>query len=437
MEKLSYEQCLEELFALGRFGIKLELDTVAGILERLGSPEKTFNAVHIAGTNGKGSIASTVASILQTAGVTTGLYTSPHLIKFNERFIINGVQVSDDEIVDAYMAVKAVDTGERKATYFELTTTMAFYLFAQKKVQWAVIETGMGGRLDATNILNPALCLITNLSIEHTDYLGNTLEEIAAEKAGIIKQEVPVITGVSQPRALAVIKDTAQKKDAPLYTMGESFSTKAIIHSPSAPFDYQGIGLTLKDLETPLPGAHQIQNAALALAACELLSKSGPTNPRPPVITPETIRKGLLATRWPGRLEYILNEPHVILDGAHNLHSAENLGRFLREEGKPSHLTLVLGILDDKPYEKMLQFLVPTADRIIFTRPKINRNLDPAVLQRASKEFTRVETTIIDDVGEAAVHAIETAPSTGTVCIAGSLYVVGEARSCILKKYIK
>jgi len=437
MEKLSYHQCLEELFALGRFGIKLELDTVAGILERLGSPEKTFYTVHIAGTNGKGSIASTIASILKSTGVATGLYTSPHLIKFNERFAINGVQVSDDEIVDAYMAVKAVDTGERKATYFELTTTMAFYLFALKKVTWAVIETGMGGRLDATNVLNPALSIITNLSIEHTDYLGNTLEEIAGEKAGIIKPGVPVITGVSQPEALAVIKATAQKQGAPLYVMGDDFSTTAVNDKPSSPFDYQGISLSLKGLETPLPGAHQIQNAALALGACELLCTPGTTNPQPPAITPETIRQGLAATQWPGRLEYILHDPHVILDGAHNLHAAENLARFLKEEGKAPHLTLVIGVLDDKPYRKMLEYLVPTAHRIIFTRPKINRNLDPEILRENSRDLTQVETTVIDDVGEAVIHAIDTAPPEGTVCVAGSLYVVGEARSCILDKYIK
>jgi len=437
MEKLSYTQCLEELFALGRFGIKLELDTVAGMLERLGSPQKTFHAVHIAGTNGKGSVASTIASILKATGVTTGLYTSPHLIKFNERFDVNGVQVSDDEIVDAYMAVKAVDTGARKATYFELTTTMAFYLFALKKVTWAVIETGMGGRLDATNVLTPALSIITNLSIEHTDYLGNTLEEIAAEKAGIIKPGVPVITGVSQPQALAVIKATARKLGAPIYVMGDDFSTIAVNDKPASPFDYQGIFLFFKKLEIPLPGAHQIQNAALALGACELLSTPGANTFHPPAITPETMRQGLAATKWPGRLEYILHDPHVILDGAHNLHAAENLARFLQAEGKAPHLTLVLGVLNDKPYRKMLEYLVPIAHRIIFTRPKINRNLDPEILREISRDLTQVEATVIDDVGEAVVHAIDTAPPAGTVCIAGSLYVVGEARSCILNKYLK
>ena len=426
------------MFALGRFGIKLEMDTVTGILQRLGSPEKTFRSVHIAGTNGKGSIASTIAGILQATGATTGLYTSPHLVRFNERFAINGIPVSDDEIVEAYLAVKAADIGERQATFFELATAMGFYLFALKKVEWAVIETGMGGRLDATNVLNPALAIITNISIEHTDYLGSTLAEIAGEKAGIIKPGIPVITGITQAEALAVITDTAQKQGAPLYVMGKDFTTIASCDNTLTPtFDYQGISLSLKELNTSLPGRHQIQNAALALAACELLCVPGKANPKPPAISPETITRGLHTTQWPGRLEYILHDPHVILDGAHNLHAAENLARFLKEEAQAAHLTLVMGILNDKPYRKMLEYLVPTADRIIFTRPKINRNLDPEILRSASSDLTQVEMTLIDDVGEAVIHAIDTAPPGGTVCIAGSLYVAGEARACILNRYVK
>ena len=435
MKTLSYQQCLEQMFALGRFGIKLEMDTVTGILQRLGSPEKTFHCVHVAGTNGKGSIASTIAGILQATGLKTGLYTSPHLIHFNERFAVNGIPVSDDEIVDAYLAVKAADIGERQATFFELATAMGFYLFALKKVQWAVIETGMGGRLDATNVLTPALSIITNISIEHTDYLGNTLAEIAGEKAGIIKSGVPLITGVTQDEALNVIRRTAREQDAPMYLMGKEFSTTPVSNHEDSRFDYHGMRISLKNLHTPLAGKHQIQNAAMALAACELLSSPGTTNPHPPAITPETIKQGLLATKWPGRLEYIIHEPPVILDGAHNLHAAENLARFLKEEGKAPHLTLVLGILNDKPYEKMLEHLVPTADRIIFTRPKINRNLDPEILKKVSENLSHVEMQIIDDVGDAVRHAIDTVPDQGTVCIAGSLYVAGEARACILEHY--
>lgn len=421
------------MYALGRFGIKLELDTIAGILKRLGSPEKTFHTVHIAGTNGKGSIASTIAAVLQSAGISTALYTSPHLIKFNERFSINGVAVSDDEIVDAYHAVLDADTGERKATFFELATAMGFYLFARKKVAWAVIETGMGGRLDATNVLTPALSIITNLSIEHTDYLGETLAEIAGEKAGIIKNNVPVITGVDQPEALAVIQQIATDKSAPLLVAGNDFSVTPRETNPSPRFDFQGTSWMFQDLVTPLPGSHQIANAALALAACEQLTQKHKSNPAPPLLTEQMIRKGLETVRWPGRLEYIRRNPDVILDGAHNLQAAENLGRFLKTEAHLKSLTLVLGILDDKPFEEMLAYLVPTADRIIFTRPKIDRNLDPQRLKTAAAAFTRVPMEIIEDVGAAVTHAVNTTPPEGTVCVAGSLYVAGEARECLLQ----
>ena len=427
MKKPSYDQCLEKLYALGRFGIKLELDTITGILNRLDAPEKKFKAIHIAGTNGKGSIASTIAAILQAAGISTGLYTSPHLVKFNERFAINGVPVSDDEIVEAYVAVNQADIGERKATFFELATAMGFYLFARRNVSWAVIETGMGGRLDATNILVPELSIITNLSIEHTDYLGDTLAQIAGEKAGIIKKGVPVITGVSQPDALAVIQQTAKEKNAPLFTAGRDFSVIPRTDTPPGDrcFDYQGKTCTWEKLATPLPGAHQMDNAALALAACEVLTQT----PSAPCLTQDQIRTGMAAVKWPGRLEYIRRNPDVILDGAHNLEAAENLGRFLAKEVTKGPLTLVVGILSDKPYEKMLAHLVPPVDRIIFTRPRINRNLDPQQLKDVASRMTQVPMEIIDAVPHAVAHAIETTPAEGTVCVAGSLYVAGEARA--------
>ena len=199
MKKNSYQKCLDKIYKLGRFGIKLELDTISNILNLLDNPEKKYNLIHVAGTNGKGSTATYIASILQKAGFKTGVYTSPHLVKFNERIAINGRHISNDDVVNAYEAVNKVDTGERKATFFEIATAMGFYYFAKKSVQWAVIETGMGGRFDATNIIKPKVSVITNLSIEHTDYLGNTIKALAKEKGGIIKACTPVVTGVSQP----------------------------------------------------------------------------------------------------------------------------------------------------------------------------------------------------------------------------------------------
>lgn len=432
METISYNECLDAMYALGRFGIKLGLDTVEGILAQLNTPQKKFKTIHIAGTNGKGSIASYIASILQNAGYKVALYTSPHLIKFNERFVINGQQISDNDVVEAYLAVKKVDTGERQATFFELATTMAFYLFAREKVEYAVIETGMGGRLDATNIISPELSIISNLSIEHTDYLGNTLEEIAGEKAGIIKYQTPIITGVSQDSALQIIKTKADELSAPLYVKGRDFSTQKDF-SNSSTFNYTGIHNNWTELKTSLLGPHQTDNAALALAACDLLSPESSSVDAKIRISETAIRTGLAATKWPGRLEYIMTSPTVILDGAHNLQAAENLGTYLKTSFHRKDLTMVIGILDDKPYEAMLKCLLPCTDKIIFTKAAINRSLEPVVLKSFAQTISSANIKLIENVAEAVEFAIKTAPQDGAVCIAGSLYVAGEARDKITK----
>ncbi|MBF0389835.1 MAG: bifunctional folylpolyglutamate synthase/dihydrofolate synthase [Desulfamplus sp.] len=445
MKTISYSECLKEMFALGRFGIKLELETTAAILQRLGEPQKRFCSIHIAGTNGKGSIASYIASILQFSGFKTGLYTSPHLIKFNERFCINGSMVSDDEVVESYLAVKEADIGDRKATFFEISTAMAFYLFAKHNVDWAVIETGMGGRLDATNVLNPEVTVISNLSIEHTEYLGNTLEEIAAEKAGIIKQNTPLITGVHQPSALEVIYKIAQKRSAPIYQYGKDFNA---VESRSngnddnigTKFSYSGINVMWHDMETSLKGEHQIQNSAIALAACEtIMDRYG--------LTQDSIKKGLKETKWAGRLEYILQNPMVIIDGAHNLDAAQNLAKYLKKHHSQNQLTMVIGILSDKPYKEMLSYFLGVADRVIFTRANIDRSLDPNILKDFATTITDAKIEIIENVGDAVSYAINQAiddekgkqkdnqsSKSASICIAGSLYVAGEARDKILRE---
>ncbi len=192
MPKISYDQCLDKIYKLGRFGIKLELDTILNILRLLNDPQKNYNVVHVAGTNGKGSTATYIASLLRQAGFKTGVYTSPHLVRFNERITVDGKEISDEDVVSAYEAVNAVNIGKRRATFFEIATAMAFYQFAKEQVDWAVIETGMGGRFDATNIVKPQASVITNLSIEHTEYLGSTIKDLAREKGGIIKPNTPV-----------------------------------------------------------------------------------------------------------------------------------------------------------------------------------------------------------------------------------------------------
>jgi len=420
-----YNQCLQNMFALRRFGIKLGLDTIRAILNGLDNPQNKFLSIHIAGTNGKGSIASALSSIFNKAGYCVGLYTSPHLVKFNERIRIKGVPISDMEVLNAYEAVKDVFAGDREPTFFEYTTAMAFHEFARSKVDWAIVETGMGGRLDATNILKPRLSIISNISLEHRQYLGNTIAEITAEKGGIIKQGIPVVTGVKQKEAIEVLKNIAQKQEAPLFRLGEHFRVRK--NKGSNTFSYVGTGSTWENMKAGLQGNHQIENAALALAACEILNRHD-TN-----FNIEQIKEGLVKTDWPGRMEVVSQTPYVILDGAHNLMAARKLAKFISENLAKNKTTLLIGILNDKPYKGMLKPLLPLCRRVILTKPTINRALEPEILHKFAKDFVE-DIEIIPSVKDAFFYAMETVSSDEAICVAGSLYVVGEVKQALADK---
>ena len=411
------------MYGLRRFGIILGLETIKRILSALGNPQENFTSIHVAGTNGKGSVASALSSILHESGYKVGLYTSPHLVRFNERICINNCQISDADVVKSYKAVQQVHHGDRSPTFFEFATAMALYEFGRQKVEWAVIETGMGGRYDATNIITPAISIITNVSMEHRDYLGNTLAQITREKAGIIKQRTPVVTAVKQKQAQSVVQRVAHKKSAPVFMLGKNFTVR---RNRTGYFSYYGIENTWHDLQTPLLGHYQVQNAALALAASELLNKLKAE------ISFKSIKNGLTKTRWPGRLEIVSDKPLVILDGAHNLIAARNLSKFLAANLVNRRIILVVGILDDKPYAPMLKSLLPVCSRAIITRAKTDRALPPQKLYATAKKIISDVTTVAD-VAKAAKHAIETAGPDDVVCIAGSLYVVGEAKEAIEK----
>ena len=426
--QIPYDRCLETMFSLRRFGIKLGLSTIRGILDGLGSPENSYRCIHIAGTNGKGSIAATLASILEQAGARVGLYTSPHLIRFNERISINGHPIGNDEVVAAFRAVRGVRSGDREPTFFEFATAMALYEFARQKVDWAIIETGMGGRLDATNVVRPSVSVISNISLEHKSYLGNTIGEIAGEKGGIIKQGVPVVTGVRQKSAREVVRDIARKRSAPFYRLGEHFRYRTVA---GGCFNYYGISHTWRGLRPGLNGTFQTENAALAAAVCEVLTDTGMI-----AIPPAAVRAGFSTVNWPGRLEKVSTSPLVILDGAHNLAAARNLGTFLKNEFTDRCVTLVAGILDDKPYEAMLKSILPHCGRAILTRPKIDRALSPATLETVAGRMVPA-VDIVEDVGEALRKALKTAEPDEVVCVAGSLYVVGEAMAWLERESLR
>jgi len=419
----SYAQCLKTMFSLRRFGIKLGLDVITQILTGLGNPQTAYRTVHVAGTNGKGSVASMLTGMLQGAGYTVGLYTSPHLVHFNERIRINGRPVSDDEIVDAYRAIRKVQQGDREPTFFEFTTAMALHLFKQHEVDWAVIETGMGGRLDATNILAPELSIITNISLEHKDYLGNTIAAITHEKAGIIKPRTPVVSGVRQPSAVTVVTERTARLEAPCYRMGRDFRCRRL---PSGAFHYTGLDHRWQHLTTNLLGRHQVDNAGLALAAAEVLMRKGAA------IDEAHLRHALNHTFWPGRLETVCREPLIILDGAHNLMAARNLGRYLEETYPDRDIIMVAGILDDKPAEEMLAALLPACRRAIVTAPTIGRAIPAGELAPIAKKFID-ELDEIPTVDRAVARALQIVESGQVIVIAGSLYVVGEAMETLQK----
>ena len=420
-KSITYQDCLKAMYGLRRFGIKLGLDIIENILTGLNNPQRQYACIHIAGTNGKGSVASYLGAILQQAGYQVGVYTSPHLIRFNERIAINQQPISDEAIVDAYLAVKNVHHGDREPTFFEYTTAMALHEFARQRVEWAVIETGMGGRLDATNVIQPIVSVITNISLEHRSYLGNTIDKIAIEKGGIIKPDTPVVTAVTQPSAITVLESLAAKQNAPLYRLKKDFRVR---QNPDRSFTYTGLGHLWKNLRTSLPGAHQIKNAALAIATCEILNQNHTH------LQENQIREGLEQTRWPGRLEVVSDTPVIILDGAHNLDASKQLAKYLTTDLKGRSITLVIGILDDKPYEAILHNLIPPCCRVVLTRPKIDRALPLDTLyQAASMMINNIER--IADVSDAVNFAITTSAPDDVICVAGSLYVVGEAKAAL------
>jgi dihydrofolate synthase/folylpolyglutamate synthase len=411
------------MYGLKRFGIILGLSTIRDILKGLGNPQDKYASIHVAGTNGKGSVASALAAILSAAGYKTGLYTSPHLVRFNERIAVNNRPISDKNVVAAYQAVRHVHRGRREPTFFEFSTAMALYEFGRQNVDWAVIETGMGGRLDATNIIKPVLSIVTNISVEHRDYLGNTIVQIAREKAGIIKRRTPVVTGTRKSQALAVIEKVAAEKAAPVYRLAKDFKVRK---NSSGTFTYYGVQNTWRGLKVGLRGSHQVENAALVLAASEILHRKKIHLPV------DSIREGLEKIQWPGRLEVVSTNPLILLDGAHNLTAARNLTKYLSTHLKNRAIILVIGILDDKPYRAMLQSLVSVSKRVIVTRPKIDRGLPPETLYAVAKKMTS-NVEIIPEVETAVKYAVNRVEPRDAVCIAGSLYVVGEAKEALTK----
>ncbi len=427
MSKNTLAESLSRLYNLHAFGIKFGLDMERALLQRLGNPDRNLNAIHVAGTNGKGSVCAMLESILRAAGLKTGLYTSPHLIRFNERIRVNGSCITDNELSDLIQKIDSIvqavirEPDSREITFFEFATAMAFEYFKRKKVDIAIIETGMGGRLDATNIVSPQLSVITGISLDHTAYLGKNIESITCEKCGIIKPGIPVVIGALPDKALQKVIHTAREQRARLIRADQTIS----IQRKGQNLDGQKIIIesganSYGKLTLPLLGRKALENSAIATAAVEELADIMSLE-----IQPLMIKKGLESVRWPARFHILSRKPLVIVDGAHNPEGGEEVAKTINELLNGIPLGLILGMASDKdingftrPFTRLVKqcWAVP-----------LNHKRSLPTMKIAARAKTLGWTVSESSVQSALEQAYAWArANAGAVCITGSLFLAGE-----------
>lgn len=443
------------LLQLTDFGIKLGLDKTRHLLKQFGEPHLQYPSILIAGTNGKGSVAKTVANILTCAGYRTGLYTSPHLVHVGERIVFNGQPIGADSLARKIRRLQKILGSQPNnlcPTFFEALTTIAFSYFADMKADIVVCEVGMGGRFDSTNVLPAFLQVITKIGKEHTQYLGKTYEEIASEKAGIIKRGSVVISAYQKDRAMNVIRSKAEERNATLYTYRKDFTVRRTAVSVCGQeFNFYSGKQRFPALNTPLLGRYQMENMALAVQTVGLLGQKGFP------VEKEALYKGVSTTVWPCRFQVMKEAPVVVVDGAHNPDGMRTLSGTLAEVFPGKKFSFLTGILKDKDWRKMLRILLGTNDisEIVFTRPETERALDPAVLAgfvkdrkiKSSRRASYVPFPAGEQTGTRGKNRcgdikITVIPKPSTAlkyvknakkdwCVCGSLYLCGDALSCL------
>jgi dihydrofolate synthase/folylpolyglutamate synthase len=414
---------------------RFDLTNMRTLLAKLGDPHRRLRAIHVAGTKGKGSTCAMTASVLQAAGYRVGLFTQPHLHTFRERIQINGQLITEQEMVALLEKLRPLIERLPDPSTFEIMTAMAFEYFAEQEVDFAVIETGLGGRLDTTNVIEPLVSVITSISYDHTYILGDTLEEIAGEKAGIIKEGTPVVCAPQQPEAERVILATCEERHAPLTLVGRDWEwTRDEV-------DTEGQSLLVKcnvldepglvprgstqEFRIPLLGRYQLINATTSIATLDQLFRQGLD------LSLEDVRLGLSSTRWPGRLEILSREPLLVVDGAHNVDSMQRSMTALEENLAFDRLIVVAGFSADKDIPGMMRELVARADEVILTRSAHPRAADPERIAAQVGE-TRAAVNVANDVAPALWEALEHSTPRDLVCVTGSLFVVAEARAAWL-----
>jgi dihydrofolate synthase / folylpolyglutamate synthase len=436
---MNYEQSVRELLALGKELAaprqarvqKFGLENITTLCEHLGNPQRKPPCVHIAGTNGKGSTAAMLESIVRSAGMRTGLYTSPHLEQINERIRIGGENISNAEFAESWARVRAsieslMAAGRLAAhpTYFECLTAMAFLAFERGGVEFAVYEVGLGGRLDATNVVTPEAAVLTPIDFDHEDYLGHSIAEIAAEKAGIIKPGAWVVSAVTRAEAREVIARRCAEKRARLVEVGSAWQAEEI-HASGGCYRTTIVAPDSDEkilLDLPLPGRFQLQNALTAATAARLLRARGFP------IEDDSIARGIAQVRWPGRLERMLENPEVFLDGAHNPSGARELLRFWDENFEGRGIVLVYGAMRDKAVDEIAGLLFPHASEVILTQPRQPRAISAALLAEMTAHLAK-KLSVVRDPAEALEKAIQSGRPGDAIFATGSLYLVGDLRS--------
>ncbi|MDF2570595.1 MAG: fpgS [Sporomusa sp.] len=427
---MTYEQTLAYLENLSKFGINLGMSRIERLLELMQQPQRRFKSIHVTGTNGKGSTTAMLSAILTASGIKTGMYISPHLVDYPERMVVNGQEITKEEFAQAIeytskFVEQMLAEGFEQPTEFEVITAAAFYYFAAIGVEYAVIEVGLGGLLDSTNVIIPEISVITNVTLEHTDRCGSTIADIARHKAGIIKAGVPVVTA-AQGEALEFIKRTAVEKGAVVYSKDEHFSSqfRGLRNGKQQVSIDAGVwGKIETDLN--LIGFHQLENSAVAVTTALIL---GAVDTR---ITLKTIKSALEIVRWPGRFEIIPGEPVIIIDGAHNPDGARVLRQNLDLVFPEREITFALGILRDKDVTGIIRHLIRPTDTVVTVQPLSYRAATPEEIAQEIKAHHVEAASAIDSGID---RAKELAGPNGVVCVAGSLYLIGEARQIILKK---
>ncbi len=451
----NYNDTVDYLYGLRRHGIKLGLENPRTLMRILGEPQKSFRSIHIAGTNGKGSTAAIIASVLKENGLRAGLYTSPHLVSFTERIRVNNKEIAEHEVVELTDEIRNIiqrselQSAEGRLnsalnpTFFEFVTAMAFLYFKRKKVDWAVVETGMGGRLDATNVLLPEVNVITNIDLDHNEFLGETRFNIASEKAGIITPLTPAVTGTSHPEALRILEKTAKDYGSELHIYDKDFkSTLIFMDYKHIVFDYTGAASSethtnkcreYKNLSLSATGRHQLYNASLAIRVIEILAQRGTP------VSDSAVINGLLNVNFDGRLELISQAPLIIIDSAHNPAASRALADTVKELFPAKNIILIVGIMKDKDIKGILEPLMQVSDTAILTKPKGNRAAPPKKLKEhietlnasSNSQFMPKPIITTDSVAEALEVAKTFRQKDCVVIVTGSFYTTGEVKELL------